>query len=172
MRTFLWLVAYGAALGIEIAVLPAWGVFSVIPLAHLVFLTVIAVERPAQAVWFAVAAGIIRDSIAPSSGASHTLVFMTLVAVIAGIIKLTDWDEPLRTIAAVVMGAMVTPLAALVSFGVTPVVSGRAVVGGPWYAFPVAPDFAAFASTGVWIGVLAVLMIRGFFRQRSGSFIG
>src|SRR3989344_8140585 len=118
MRTLFWLAAYVAALGIEIAVLPAWGITSVVPLSHLVFLTALAVERPMQAVWLAVIVGVIRDSIAPGGGASHTLVFLALVVIVVAVLKFTDWAEPLRTIAALVIGVVATPLAALGSFGI------------------------------------------------------
>ncbi|RJQ37795.1 hypothetical protein C4552_00150 [Candidatus Parcubacteria bacterium] len=170
MRVVLWLLGYIATLGIEIAVLPAEGILAVLPLAHLLLVTAIAFERTGRAFWIAACAGIIRDSIALGASGSHAIVFLAQVAIIAGVRALADWDEPLRTIMALAIGLAATPLAALVSFGITPIVSGESVVG-PWYAFPVAPSASAFASAGAWVGALAFLMIRGFFRRTSDSFI-
>lgn len=108
---FFWITAYGAALLVEVAVFSNFTHLAGLPVAYAVFLTAIVCLPFREGFWFAGAAGLFRDLLAPATSASHILFAFLLFALVRAFLGIAAWDEPLRNIAAFAVGAALTPLA-------------------------------------------------------------
>ena len=95
------------AIVFEIAILPQWFGSAVPAISIAVFFLGVAFQGFWPALWFAGLAGILRDVIAPSQDATHTLFFFGIFFVMQFFAFVSNWDEIARRIAAIGAGIII-----------------------------------------------------------------
>ena len=166
VRTFFWIVGYAALALVELAAFSNFAPLVGLPISYAVFLTAVILLPPREGFWFAGAAGLFRDLIAPAHAASHVLFAFLLFALVRAFLGIAAWDEPLRKITAFAIGGALTPLAA---WGALVATRALGLGGGSGSALgmmqPAPLSFIAF-----WFLLFTVFSVRAARRERQNAF--
>jgi len=166
MRMLFWMIGYGVALLIEVAVFSNFAPLAGLPLHYAVFLTAIILLPFREGFWFAGVAGLFRDLIAPAHSASHLLFAFLFFALVRAFLGIAAWDEPLRKITAFAVGVAFTPLALWGAFVATRALGLGAGVPANVLG-PIEP--ASLLFVGFWFLCFIVVSLRAARRERQNA---
>lgn len=166
MKIILWLAIFISVLFLEVSFLPSFFGSAVPSLTTAVLIVGIALADFRTGFWFGGLAGIMRDILAPSTLAGHTILFLGLFFAMRFFLILTQWEEPLRRIGAVFFGLLVWPLVWILSAWVGRWFFGTSLPFLEWRDLASWPAALEITFAVVWFSVFSWLAIKSAARRR------
>ena len=168
MILIFWFLAYFASLLLEVSILPVFGT-AWLPAVSTAFLIAgVALQDFYRAFWFAGLAGLAADFfVLPDFLISHTVLAFTIFFAVSFFKAVAHLDEPLYTVASLVVGFLALPLSRFSGAVIAKIFFQRSTISFPHF-FP--PDrlllSEAFYSI-FFVAVFSWFFIRRFSKRRS-----